>query len=285
MILFSAHGPGYGTGHRVRMDELHSLLVEGGEGCIHLTFLQEELQRANPVELLARAGNLAGQTLVMDLRDMDPVPFLHIFRRVVALDNRNPIRQKVGGRYDSLYFYDTLPHGEADRDDFLSNFLLSRFYLDPITDLPRSNQILLYTGPFPLKGRGAGAIPEGWELLLVGERLVKGDWPAGARIENRMDPASFARAMGQSSMVITYPGQTLLEAWALEKIPVILPVESGDHRSIGEFLSSRFPISTLDPDRWNREGGEYLRRLHSQSQLPPIATDGYDRLIAFLRLL
>ena len=226
-------------------------------------------------------------------------------RPLVALDNQNAQRlpvqaveqqeatgtlragNEVQGNIKSLYYYDTLPHPALPLESILQQTLLDPDVLTAKsrTLAPRRerSQILVYAGSLVLSqihslARLLAAAPAGLRILWVGalpaamqasipEISVAGSGENLSRFvqHTSLARADFVQALQQSQFVLTYPGQTLLEAWYLEACPVLLPTESGVHQELSAYLVQAaglpaVPVeSRIDP----KSGGRSAAGIHS----------------------
>lgn len=140
----------FGSGHRVRMQQLEKLLQSGQTGGIEQQYLpiETDLECFADYESALRFAQiqkpatheLSVKTFVLlDMRDLDPLAFQHI-GPVLALDNRHPSRRQLEHlksrikHYDAsytteiapaIYFHDTLPHPQSDLSAVLQNALIA----------------------------------------------------------------------------------------------------------------------------------------------------------------
>ena len=285
--IFAVTGRGAGTGHFRRMKDLEKTLRKEGEEVFFKEVLLPPRSRFELDRLLENSDgprqDPGGKPAIhlLDLRDV-PLSGGRFSSPVIALDNASMDRI-IGPAPENLFYYDTLPHPGAPPDAFLNNFLFSAETFDC---RETNDWILIYSGPFPadwIDERMARDSPGSIRVIRVGNSL-----PA-SQIEGfswfpSLAPEEFRNLLCGCRIRITYPGQTLLEAWTLKKRPLLLPTPSPVHESLGRALMDRFPdLGILYSQEFGREGRESLASLDFPGSLPVISENGRDRLIAFLR--
>lgn len=244
--------------------------------------------------------------VLLDLRDIDPRPFAEV-RPVIALDNRNlnrpgsrilnslrdPAGEESGG---SLQYYDCLPHPAISLEDVLPNVLIDsmvrKFHAKDhhVQSYAAARQVMIYRGSLTLRNEWIleavlQAAPRHMSIFWVGSgnsdiKAKPSNWTECANL-SRDD---FIKELSRSAVVLTYPGQTLLEAWYLGSRPVLLDVESEVHSILAFDLAKQSGLpylqSNLDTDA--HALAAWWQALFSKRVPQGPDGTGQDRLVALL---
>ncbi len=293
IAILAGTGPLYGTGHETRMGELCRLLEEQGIPALLLVTREERI--LSPRSLLPAGVEPHSLLWVLDVRDMDPRPFLE-GRRVLALDNRWEGRER-STEDDRLLFYDTIPHPESEEWENTLRQALIRPGRREEARSTRKREILLYTGEFA----GAPSLDHFLLPLLeegVVERITRcGTTPPSLNKSGffhypRLDADRFYAAMDSATWVIAYFGITLLEAWSGGAVPVVFDNGNPVHDPLRLDLVRRTGMAHLV----RRDGiwqisppGLFAEELPLEkmrpSRMSPPAGEGFSLLVETLRSL
>jgi hypothetical protein len=260
---------------------------------------------------------------VLDARDLNPRPFAVGNAIVLALDNRHASREKLLGRRnasdperEAIQFYDTIPHPRADLSETLSRVLLgSDVRAIASSARPRKSRrsLFVYTGDFAVPGLDAALrsmLRTGWSVHRCGSVRPGADVseeavaarpetedfgdpasrtvdpaPPGFRWSPRLERREFLRALAVADGVWTYFGMTLLEAWYLNRGPLLLPVDSRAHTELAEYLHSAAGVPIVEPAELSATLADPPEENKASALRRGPGDQGFDRLIARVRAL
>ena len=264
IALVVGTGPGFGTGHTVRMRELARLLAERGLSTQFLGCSGEN----SALDPDSFSGSERWRLAVVDARDLNPEPFSRGCP-VIALDNRCPARFRPESQ-SAVIYHDTLPHPELPIETACQN-LLVRPSLTAGPSSRRSRCVVIYAGSLITRPEVTGMVRflerQNFEPIVLD----------GVR---RRPAREVDRLMLSARALITYPGMTLMEAWYCGALPIVVGTRKPLHRAHARDLAAA-GVPMLEKPDCPTPLRDYLR----QERLSPLlartrpGASGYARLI------
>lgn len=249
----------------------------------------------------------APNTIVIDARDIDPTLFATAGRRVLALDNRHPVRDAIAmnSKNARVEFYDTIPHPQAQLALTLEQALIRADVLElrEKKSQPQPRSIFVYSGDFfvPALDRILARMAvAGWSVHRCGaqapEEAITGTLKqSGFRWSPRLERDVYCAELSRSEFVGAYFGMTVLEAWYLQRTPFLFSVTSVIHNELGMYLNRSAGLPFIDAEKMLHDAaGDADRALgaifasvgaRTTSGGATIAPggQGFDRLVARVR--